>query len=381
MKRVKLVIAYDGTNYCGWQTQPNGMTIEELLNRHLSALLKEEIQVIGASRTDSGVHALGNVAVFDTETRIPAEKIALALNQRLPGDIVVQGSCQVADDFHPRKCNSRKTYEYRILNRRIPLPAERFNSLFYYMPLDLEKMRQAAAYLLGEHDFVSFCSPRNQLEDTVRTIYSLTLEKQEDMIVLRICGNGFLYNMVRIIVGTLLRVGTGYYTPEHVEEILDARDRSLAGPKAPAHGLTLVSIEQELKPEPVIHETNKWMEYCLIQETIASQGCAFLVLMRCAKQDTQRTIIRLCKKATRNGAEKVYVQDWTGTISDGCRLGYFTFIAIQSESVEKTWEHCGAKETQKEIFQSGFTFGEEKAWFETQDFLRVNDNEDNEEEV
>lgn len=371
MKRVKLVIAYDGTNYCGWQTQPNGMTIEELLNRHLSALLKEKIQVIGASRTDSGVHALGNVAVFDTETRIPAEKIALALNQRLPGDVVVQSSCQVADDFHPRKCNSRKTYEYRILNRRIPLPAERFNSLFYYMPLDLEKMRQAAAYFLGEHDFVSFCSARNQLEDTVRTVYSLTLEKQGDMIVLRICGNGFLYNMVRIIVGTLLRVGTGYYAPEHVEKVLDARDRSLAGPKAPAHGLTLVSIEQELKPEPVMYEKNKWMEYCLVQETIASQGCAFLVLMRCAEQDIRRTIIRLCKKATRNGAEKVYVQDWTGMLSDGCRLGYFTFVRIPEFSVQKVWKNSVDRETERKIPEKCFSFAEQGAWFGTEDRLRI----------
>lgn len=333
MKRVKLIVAYDGTNYCGWQTQPNGMTIEELLNKQLSALLKEEIQVIGASRTDSGVHALGNIAVFDTNTRIPAEKIALALNQRLPADVVVQSSCEVEQNWHPRKCNTRKTYEYRILNRKIPMPRERFNSLFHYMPLDLDKMKKAAQYFVGEHDFVSFCSARNQAEDTVRTIYSLTLEKEGDMIVLRICGNGFLYNMVRIIVGTLLRVGTGLYTPEHIGEILDARDRSFAGPKAPAHGLTLVSIEEETKLPAMIHEINKWMEYELVQEHIVTNGYATIVLHRCVEQDIERTIIRLCKTATRNGAKKVYVKDKTGTVKAGSILGYFTF----SKSEQEEW--------------------------------------------
>lgn len=332
MKRVKLVIAYDGTNYCGWQTQPNGMTIEELLNQHLSALLKEDIQVIGASRTDSGVHALGNIAVFDTNTRIPAEKIAFALNQRLPADVVVQSSCEVPVDFHPRKCNSRKTYEYRILNRKIPMPRERFNSLFYYMPLDVDRMKKAAEYFIGEHDFVSFCSTRNQAEDTVRTIYSLTLEKQDDMIVLRICGNGFLYNMVRIIVGTLLRVGTGYYTPEYVGEILDARDRSFAGPKAPAHGLTLVSIEEEAELPAVTYETNKWMEYEVVQKHIATEGYATIILKRCVEQDIERTLIRLCKKVTRNGAKNVYVKDMTGYLKEKSKLGYFIFSRVSEHA-------------------------------------------------
>ena len=216
MKRVKLVLAYDGTNYCGWQLQPNGITIEEVLNKALRDLLHEQIQVIGASRTDSGVHALGNIAVFDTESRIPAEKMCFALNQRLPADVVIQSSCEVLPTWHPRKCNTIKTYEYRILNRRVPDPTVRLNSYFFYMPLDLEKMQEAAAYLVGEHDFKSFCSVRTQAEDTVRTITDLTLKKEGDMITLRISGNGFLYNMVRIIVGTLLKVGTGYYPPAHV---------------------------------------------------------------------------------------------------------------------------------------------------------------------
>lgn len=243
MKRVKLIVAYDGTNYCGWQIQINGITVEEVLNKTISELVGEPIAVIGASRTDSGVHAMGNVAVFDTESRIPAEKMSFALNQRLPEDIRIQESCEVPLDWHPRYCDTRKTYEYRILNRRFAIPTERLYSHFFYYPLDVEKMQQAADYLVGEHDFKSFCSTRTQVENTVRTIYFLRVIKEGDMIRIRINGNGFLYNMVRIIVGTLLKVGTGMYPPEHVKEILEAKDRRLAGPKTEARGLTLMEIE------------------------------------------------------------------------------------------------------------------------------------------
>lgn len=241
--RVKLVVAYDGTNYCGWQVQPNGITIEEVLNRHLSELLEENIVVTGASRTDARVHALGNVAVFDTDTRMPAEKISFALNQRLPEDIVVQESSEVPAEFHPRFSKSRKTYEYRILNRRFRLPLERNTSYFYHHPLDVEKMQQAAAYLVGEHDFTSFSSVHAQTTTFVRTIYSLDVDKADDRISIRITGNGFLYNMVRIIVGTLIQVGAGVIEPEYVKEILEGKDRSLAGPTAPPEGLTLQEIE------------------------------------------------------------------------------------------------------------------------------------------
>lgn len=243
MKRVKLIVAYDGTNYCGWQIQQNGITVEEVLNRTISELIGEQIAVIGASRTDSGVHAMGNVAVFDTESRIPAEKMSFALNQRLPEDIRIQESCEVAPDWHPRYCDTRKTYEYRILNRRFAIPTQRLYSHFFYYPLDVAKMQQAADYLVGEHDFKSFCSTRTQVENTVRTIYFLHVVKEGDMIRIQINGNGFLYNMVRIIVGTLLKVGTGLYPPEHVKEILEAKERRLAGPKAEARGLTLMEIE------------------------------------------------------------------------------------------------------------------------------------------
>lgn len=243
MKRIKIVVAYDGTNYNGWQVQPNGITIEGVLNQALRELTGEDIRVIGASRTDSGVHSLGNVAVFDTDMRMPPEKICYALNQRLPEDIVVQDSCEVAPDFHPRRCESRKTYEYKILNRTFPMPLERFDTYFYYHEIDVEKMREAAAYLAGEHDFKSFCSVHSQAESTVRTIYELTVEKDRDLIVIRVTGSGFLYNMVRIIAGTLLQAGTGEKQPEEMEEILKAADRGAAGPTAPACGLTMIGIE------------------------------------------------------------------------------------------------------------------------------------------
>lgn len=243
MKRIKLVVAYDGTNYCGWQIQENGITIEEVLNKTISDLVGEPVAVIGASRTDSGVHAMGNVAVFDTESRIPAEKMSFALNQRLPEDIRIQNSCEVPPDWHPRYCDTRKTYVYRILNRRFAVPTERLYSHFFYYPLNVVDMQQAADYLVGEHDFKSFCTPRTQVLSTIRTIYYIRIQKEGDMISITMNGNGFLYNMVRIIVGTLLKVGTGLYPPEHVKEILDAKDRQMAGPKAEARGLTLQEIE------------------------------------------------------------------------------------------------------------------------------------------
>lgn len=243
MKRVKLTVAYDGTEYHGWQIQNNGITIESELNRCLSELFGEQIQVIGASRTDAGVHALGNVAVFDTECRMPAEKISYALNQRLPEDIRIQRSEEVAPDWHPRRCESRKTYEYRIYRGEFPMPVKRLYSYFTYHPLDVDSMRRAAALLEGEHDFRSFCQTGAQVESTVRTLYSVEIEEQGAELVIRVCGNGFLYNMVRIIAGTLIEVGRGRRRPEDMTAVLQAADRSTAGPTAPAHGLTLVKYE------------------------------------------------------------------------------------------------------------------------------------------
>lgn len=243
MRRIMLTVAYDGTAYNGWQVQPNGITIEGELNRALKELLGEDISVIGASRTDAGVHALCNMAVFDTESRILPEKIAPALNARLPEDIRVQRSVEVAPDFHPRRCNTKKTYEYRIYMGKYENPIGRQYAHFVYVPLDVEKMEKAAGYLVGEHDFKSFCVAKAQVLTTVRTLYGIEVKKEGNYLTIRVSGNGFLFNMVRIIAGTLLEVGKGKLAPEQVKEILEAKDRQEAGPTAPARGLTLVSFE------------------------------------------------------------------------------------------------------------------------------------------
>lgn len=243
-KRIRLYVAYDGTDYCGWQIQPNGITIEEVLNRRLKKLKGEDIHVIGASRTDSGVHALGNVAVFDTESPIPPERMAYALNQKLPPDIVIVRSEEVGQDWHPRyQQKVTKTYEYHIFNAKVPNPLKRRYSTFVSFPLDVEKMRKGASWLVGEHDFVSFCNVRTNVEDTVRRIDEIQIRETGPDITIQVTGNGFLYNMVRIIAGTLIRVGRGFYTPEKVKEILEAKERTQAGVTAPPEGLVLVGIE------------------------------------------------------------------------------------------------------------------------------------------
>ena len=244
MKRVKLVVAYDGTAYHGWQLQPKEVTVEQVLNQAISDLTGEEIQVIGASRTDAGVHAQGNVAVFDTDSRIPAEKFSYALNQRLPEDVVIQLSEEAAADFHPRHCDCVKTYEYTILNRTFPLPEYRHTAYFYYGPLDVDKMGEAARFFIGRHDFAAFCAAGAQVKSTVREIYSLdVVRKPEHIIKIRVTGNGFLYNMVRIIAGTLLQVGQGRTEASAIPQISASGDRGQAGATAPAHGLKLLGIE------------------------------------------------------------------------------------------------------------------------------------------
>jgi len=243
MKRIMIVVAYEGTKYCGWQSQPNQITVEEVINRELSALLKENIEVIGASRTDSGVHAMGNVAVFDTQTRIPAEKICYALNHSLPEDIVVQSSREVPLDFHPRHCDSFKTYEYKIWNADFIQPFNRKYTHFVYKNLDVEAMRTAAKDFIGTHCFTSFCSTHTQVQDHVRTITNLDVEQEGHLLTIRVRGTGFLYNMVRIIAGTLIKIGMHEMPATCVTSILEAKNRETAGPTAPAQGLTLVGIE------------------------------------------------------------------------------------------------------------------------------------------
>ena len=248
MRRIKLTVAYDGTNYCGWQVQPNGITIEEVLNKAICTLTGEEIAVIGASRTDSGVHAMGNIAVFDTGSRIPAERFSYALNQRLPEDIVVTKSEEVSLDWHPRYQNSLKTYEYHILNTKTPVPTKRLYNCFVSFDLDVNRMRQGAQYLLGEHDFAAFCCIRTNAKTTVRTVRDLQIQQnplKPEEITIRITGNGFLYNMVRIIAGVLIRVGRGFYEPEKVLELLEGRERKKEAVTAPPQGLCLMEIVYE----------------------------------------------------------------------------------------------------------------------------------------
>lgn len=255
-KRIFLRVAYDGSGYHGWQLQPGAMTIEGVLNQVIGELTGEKIQVIGASRTDAGVHARGNIAVFDTCSRIPPEKFAYALNGRLPEDIVIQESREVRADFHPRHCATRKTYEYTILNRTFPLPEYRSTAHFEYGRLDIPAMQKACEAFVGEHDFGAFCSAGAQVQTTVRTIYRLEIEVQilgkmeseqdqepDQLLIIRVQGNGFLYNMIRIIAGTLLEVGKGRISPEQIPEIIASCDRGQAGPTAPARGLKLLEIE------------------------------------------------------------------------------------------------------------------------------------------
>ena len=243
MRRIKLTVAYDGTDYCGWQIQPNGITIEKVLNNALSRLTGQTAAVIGASRTDAGVHARGNIAVFDTDSAIPPERIAYAVNPLLPEDIVVVKSEEVPPDWHPRYRDSVKTYEYRILNREMPDPLRRRDTWHVSFPLDLDRMRAAAACLTGEHDFRSFCSIHTGAKTTVRTIYALDIVRTDSLITIRISGSGFLYNMVRIIAGTLVETGRGFRSPNEVRNMLTAKERGQAGVTAPPQGLTLISIE------------------------------------------------------------------------------------------------------------------------------------------
>ncbi|MCR5655225.1 MAG: tRNA pseudouridine(38-40) synthase TruA, partial [Lachnospiraceae bacterium] len=192
---------------------------------------------------DAGVHARCNAAVFDTESPIAPAQFAMALNARLPEDIRVTDSVETDPDFHPRKCESRKTYEYRIYTGKIDNPIGRDYALHVYVPLDEEKMKQALSYIVGQHDFTSFCATQAQIRSKVRIIYAASLRREEDYLIFSFTGNGFLMNMIRILVGTLLEIGRGYMQPEDMREILLAKDRAKAGPTAPPHGLCLVGYE------------------------------------------------------------------------------------------------------------------------------------------
>ena len=243
MKRFKLTVAYDGTAYCGYQYQPELPTVEGFVNDALSELLGENIVTIGASRTDSGVHAYGNVAVFDSDTRIPAEKLALALNTKLADDIRITESLEVAADFHPRKNVIDKTYEYHINTAKIPFPTDRLYIYNVKHKLDIAAMREAAKYIEGRHDFTSFCSAKTDKEDKVRTVFQIDVEEAlRSELIIRVRGDGFLYNMVRIIAGTLVKVGEGKISPNEILSIIKRKDRGHLGTTLPAKGLFLMGI-------------------------------------------------------------------------------------------------------------------------------------------
>ena len=244
MRRILIRIAYDGTCYCGFQSQPNVPTIQGTVENALKEISGECITLTGGSRTDSGVHSYGNVAVFDTDMRIPAEKIPFALNSRLPKDIVIQSAVEADPLFHPRHCDSLKTYEYVILNRRIDIPVISRYALFFPRPLDIGVMKEATEVFLGEHDFASFCAAGSVVDSTVRRVTEVSLTKDkagqypDGLIRFRVTGNGFLYNMVRIMAGTLIDVGTGRISAGSIPDIIAACDRQAAGNTAPPQGLT-----------------------------------------------------------------------------------------------------------------------------------------------
>ena len=245
MKRILLTIAYDGTNYSGWQKQKDEavITVEGELTKALRLLFRNPaLECIGASRTDAGVHALGQRAVIDVETSIPAEKIPLAIRSFLPADIVVTKAEEVAEAFHPRFDCVKKTYEYRFWNAPAKNPKERLYSAYVQKPLDVERMNEGAKAFLGTHDFAAFCAAGAQVSTTVRTIFDCHVEKQGESVRILVTGDGFLYNMVRIMVGTVLEIAAGIKAPGCIPQIIESRDRAMAGFTAPAWGLYLDQV-------------------------------------------------------------------------------------------------------------------------------------------
>ena len=244
-KRILLTIAYDGTEYSGWQKQKNSTvkTIEEEVEKACKKLFGvQNIEVIGASRTDAGVHALGQRAMIEVETSIPTEKIPFAIRSFLPEDIVVQKAENVPNTFHPRYDCVKKTYRYRILNSEYKNPMERKYTEFVHRPLDVEKMKEASVYFKGTHDFKGFCSSQTEVKSTVRTIFDIAVEKNGNIVEIYVTGDGFLYNMVRIIAGTLIYVGLSKIKPEDMGDIIASMDRARAGKTAGPEGLTLMKI-------------------------------------------------------------------------------------------------------------------------------------------
>ncbi len=246
MRNIKLTLAYDGTNYYGFQEQRGTglVTIQEVLEQRLGQMAGRRVQVIGAGRTDSGVHARGQVVNFDAAGwPIPVERMPLAINGMLPRDIVVTDAREVGEDFHARKSARAKTYCYSIWNNRIPSPFDRLYSSFLPAPLDDAAMSTACAFLMGKHDFKCFQAAGATVKTTVRTLYRVEVIRKGSLVQFVFNGDGFLYNMVRIMTGTLLQVGMGKNDPEAIKTIVTSKQRILAGPTMPPQGLCLEFVE------------------------------------------------------------------------------------------------------------------------------------------
>jgi len=242
MINVKLTIQYDGTNYCGWQKQNNGISVQEEIENAIHRLTGERVDLIGSGRTDKGVHALGQVANFTTNSTIPPDRYKYALNSILPQDISIISSELVPDSFHSQYDAKGKIYKYTIYNREVRNPI--YNRYAYHVPvkLNLNSMRKGAECFLGSHDFKAFMASGSSAKSTIRNIRSISLDKKDDFIFLTIEGNGFLYNMVRIIVGTLVEVGLGKKQWQSIPHIIESKDRKMAGHTAPAQGLCLEKV-------------------------------------------------------------------------------------------------------------------------------------------
>lgn len=240
--RVLLTIEYDGTNYAGWQRQKNAMTVQEMVESAIEASTGSKVSIVGAGRTDAGVHALGQAAHFDIETNIPADKLSYVFNLVLPDDIRIRESRKVREDFHARRDAVGKHYRYHIYNNAHAAAVNRFTCTHVRQELDAEAMKAGAQYFQGRHDFEAFHSQGTDIVGTVRTIHSIKVTKIDRDIYIDVLGNGFLYNMVRIMAGTLIDVGKGRIPPNGIEQILALKKRELAGPTAPACGLTMMSV-------------------------------------------------------------------------------------------------------------------------------------------
>jgi tRNA pseudouridine38-40 synthase len=244
MRNFKIIIEYDGAAYVGWQRQPNGVSIQQLLEDALGRITSGKITLIGSGRTDAGVHAINQVANFKSPTKLPAEKIFRGVNSVLPPDIVVKQLEEVSIDFHAQHDVQSKVYVYRICNQSLRPVLGREYFWFIRYPLDLEKMRKAAEYLLGTHDFSCFCATGTDVKDRVRTLTNIVIGTGPDgLIEITVEARGFLKYMVRNIVGTLTEVARGKRQPEEMMEIIDSRDRNIAGVTAPARGLFLKEVK------------------------------------------------------------------------------------------------------------------------------------------